>query len=362
MVGVDFERMGSTRFGTYADSEWMLSQTVPIGGRNLSRARAVEAEAHVSYEELRRMRLEFVANARAAYYRLSSSYELLAINRRNDESLEQALEAGRARLSVGKSAPADVLAMETDREKLTVERVALEQTFAEQQTMLNVLMGRPPKTALGEPARLAFKPLSESAGPLEARMLAHRPEIVAAEQRVKAEEARLQLAHREWIPEPQLRVEARHFRGTGDTFTEYDTGIFFSIPWANPRKYSAGVREAGQMVEAVRREADGARNEGLGKLRDQLRKIAAFRRQFEISRDKLVPLARKTAETLQVNYQAGTAGYVELLAAQRMSRDAEASASMQLAEYLAALAELDSIVGADPAPSETQNKSERSKR
>src|SRR6187399_192459 len=35
MVGVDFERAGTTRFGTYSDAEWMASQSLPITGKNL---------------------------------------------------------------------------------------------------------------------------------------------------------------------------------------------------------------------------------------------------------------------------------------------------------------------------------------
>ena len=349
MVGVDFERMGTTRLGTYSDSEWMVSQTLPIAGKNLSRSRAAEAEARVAWEAVRRMRLEVMAKARTAYHRLWNAHAQLAINAQNRELVGRVLEIGNVKLSVGKSAQADVLAMETDIQKLDVERASLEQSLSEQQTALNVLMNRPASSPVGQPAALAFRAMPSNPGALEARVLAQRPEIAAAEQRLKAEEARLQLARREWIPEPQVRVEARSFRGSGDTFTEYDTGVFFSVPWANPRKYSAGVREAEQMVEAMRQEIDAERTAALGMLRDQLRKVSTLRRQYELSSGELVPLARKTSETLQANYQAGSAGFVELLTAQRMRREAAAGASMQLADYLSALAELEAIVGDDPA-------------
>ncbi|MEQ1862165.1 MAG: TolC family protein [Chthoniobacteraceae bacterium] len=348
MVGVDFERMGTTRFSTYSDAEWMASQSLPISGKNLSRGRAAEAEARAAYEDVRRLRLEVTAKAKVAYHRLANAHAQLAINRQNRGLFESVLAIGNAKLSVGKSAQGDVLATETDIQRLDIERESLAQALSDQQTALNVLMNRPAGSPLGQPAALAFRPMRADPGQLEARLLAQRPEIAAAEQRLKAEEARLQLAHREWIPDPQVRVEARQFRGSGDTFTEYDTGIFFSVPWVNPRKYSAGVREAQQMVEAMRREIEGERATALGMLRDQLRKITAFRRQYELSRDKLLPLARKTTETLRINYQTDTATFIEMLTVQRMLRDAEATTSTQLTDYLAALAELEAIVGSDP--------------
>ena len=349
MVGVDFERMGTTRFDTYSGAEWMVAQKLPIAGKNLSSARAAEAEARAAYEAVRRMRLDLTAKAKAACYRLANAHAQLAISRENRGILESVLALGNARLSVGKTALADVLSMQVDIQKLDVERASLEQALSEQQTALNVLMNRRPSSPLGSPAALTFRAMPWQPATLEARMLTQRPELAAAAQRLKAEEARLQFAHRQWIPEPQVRVEARHFRGSGDTFTEYDTGVFFSVPWANPRKYSAGVREAEQMVEAMRQEIDAERTAALGMLRDQLRKVSTLRRQYELSSGELVPLARKTSETLQANYQAGSAGFVELLTAQRMRREAAAGASMQLADYLSALAELEAIVGDVPA-------------
>ena len=348
MVGVDFERMGTTRFGTYSDSEWMASQMLPLSGKNLSRGRAAEAEARAAYEEVRRLRLEVTAKAKVAYHRLANAHAQLAINEQNRELYERVLAIGNAKLSVGKSAQGDVLATETDIQRLDVEREGLKQALSDQQTSLNVLMNRPPGSPLGQPSPLTFRTMRADSAQLESRLLARRPELAAAEQRFKAEEARLQLAHRQWIPDPQVRVEARHYRGSGDTFTEYDTAIFFSVPWANPRKYSAGVREAQQMVEMARREIEGERASALGILRDQIRKIGTFRRQYELTREKLLPLARRTTETLRINYEADKATFIELLNAQRMYRDAEAAASMQLADYLGALAELEAIVGGDP--------------
>src|SRR5438105_4534902 len=36
MVGADVERMGTTKFGTLTDVEYMVSQTIPLTGKNLS--------------------------------------------------------------------------------------------------------------------------------------------------------------------------------------------------------------------------------------------------------------------------------------------------------------------------------------
>ena len=347
MTGLKLMRSGTTSFTDYTAAEWMVSQSLPLSGKNLSRGRAAEAEARAAYEDVRRVRLDVVAKTRAAYFRLGNAYAQLALNRKNQGFLVQFVEISKAKYETGGRSQADVLAAQTDASKLDQERVRLEQDLSVQQSALNVLINRPATAPLGQPAALAFKPLARKAAELEALILAHRPEVTAAERGVSADQAKLQLAHRAWIPDPQVMVEARHFRESSDTFSEYNTGIFFSVPWANPRKYSAGVREAEQSVESARRMVEAAKTEALGMLRDQLKKISSLAEQFQISRDKIVPLAAQTVATLEASYRADNSGYLELLTAERTLREAEAAASSQLADYLAALAELEALVGYD---------------
>ena len=331
----------------------MALQTLPIAGKNLSRARSAEADARAAYEDVRRARLDVLAKSRMAYFRLANAYAQLGLNRKNQGLLVQFVEVSKAKYEVGGRSQADVLAAQTDESKLEQERVRLEQELSGQQSALNVLMNRPAKASLGTPVSLAFKPLRWKTAELESLILGKRPEIAAAERNIAAEQAKLQLAHRQWIPEPQVAVKARHFRDSSDTITEYDTGVFFSIPWANPRKYSAAVREAEQSVESARRTHEAAKTEALGLLRDQLRKISSLAQQYQLSREKIVPLAAQTVEALDAGYRTDISGYLEVITAQRTLREAEAAASMQLADYLAALAELEAVVGVDAEHGET---------
>lgn len=57
MAGVDVERMGTTQFDRYTDAEWMVSQSIPLSGKNLSRGRTALAEARAGFEEFRRAQL-----------------------------------------------------------------------------------------------------------------------------------------------------------------------------------------------------------------------------------------------------------------------------------------------------------------
>ncbi len=347
LVGMDVERFGSSQFGEWTDVEWMAMQEIPISGKNRSRARIADAEALATWEELRRVQLDVVAAVKAAYFNLANAREQLAVNQGNIDLLTRFTDISRMKYESGTQAQGDVLLAETETAQLTEARRDLERAFSDAQTRLNVLMNRKPDSPLGR-AELRFTHFEAKPERLEAIMLASRPELLAARQNIAGEKAKLQLAKRQWFPDPQIRVEARDYYGDGSGITEYDTGVFFSIPWPNFKKYSAGEREARSGIEMSEGTQRVAENDAFGMLRDQLKKIATLHHHYELFRDQLLPLAQQTVEANQAGYESDKAGFLDLLTAQRRAQDIEAAYFMHLTDYLAALAELEAIIGADP--------------
>lgn len=347
MAGVDFERFGTTQFGTYTDAEWMLSQKIPLAGKNRSRARAASAEALATLEEFRRQRLDVVAKVRAAYFRLLNATEQIEVNRRNEALLSQFLEISRAKYEVGTQTQSSVLIAETDQIRLQEDRRNLERDLSDAQSAINVLMNRAARAPLGQPIEVSLRHPNFSAAQLEALALEYRPELLRAENRIAAEQQRLQAAKRDWIPEPQLRVEARSYKGNSQTFQEYDTGVFFNVPLGNWRKYSAQQREARSAVEMATQELENARAETKGLVRDALKKVDTFRHHVNLFRDQLLPLARQTVEASRAGYETDKTSFLELITVQRSLRDSEATYHRHVADYRTALAELEAVVGVD---------------
>jgi outer membrane protein, heavy metal efflux system len=348
MAGVDFERMGTTRPGTYTDAEWMLSQSIPLTGKNLSRGRAAAAGAQAAFETLRRAELDAVNRARTAFYRLANGHAQLEINRRNRQLLRQFAEISRVKYEAGLATQGDLLLAQTEEVRLEETEANIRRDISDQQSQFNVLLNRPAGDPVGTPPELAFREPSLPRGRIEQEALAQRPEIAGAERQIDAGNARLQFARRAWIPDPQLRVEARHYKGAGGGFQEYDTGIFFSIPWVNFSKYSAAVREMRSDVEGARSEHEAARTEALGMVRDQLRKIDTFAHNYALFRDKIVPLAQKTVEVSRAGYESDKSGFLELITARRVLQDAESAMTEHLTNHEIAVAELDAVIGRTP--------------
>ena len=355
MAGVDVERQGTTRFDKFTDNEWMVSQAVPLSGKNLVRGRTAIAEAQRAFEELRRVQLDIIARARAAYFRLANGYAQLEITRRNQDLLGQFTQISRAKYEAGLQTQTDVFLAQTDLARLSEARANFERDISEQESLLNVVMNRPARAPLGHPAPVTFKTLSLSPAQIEAAALAHRPEIVSGERRIEAEKNRVQLARRQWIPDPQFRVEARQLSGAGGGIQEYDTGVFINVPWVNFRKYSAGVREAEKNLEDAERQLGAAKVEVRGLVRDQLKRIATFAKNYELYRDQIVPLARQSIESARAGYESDKSGFLELITLRRTSQEAESAMLQYLADHQAAIAELEAIIG-DAAPPDSQTR------
>jgi outer membrane protein TolC len=334
----------------FTDQSVSIEQVVPITGKNLLRARAAVVEAISAYEDVRRQQLDTIAAARASFFRLANAYEQLEINRKNIDSLKQIADISRAKYEAGTQSAADVLVAETDESKLEEAQRDLERQLSDEQSLLNTLMNRDAFAPLSVAATASVQMPELSPSRLRPLLLTHRPEIKMAEAKIDREKWNLQLAHREWIPDPALMVKAERYNDAGQAVSEVDAGVSFPLPWINFRKYAAGVREAGENVGAAEQALNLSKNEALRLLRDQLEKIETFHHHVELFRDKLVPQAQQAFEANRLAYESGKASFLDWITAQRVRREVEATARMHLADYQVAVAGLEAIIGAQLYP------------
>jgi outer membrane protein TolC len=332
---------------SFTDQMASVEQIIPLTGKNLVRARIAAANAVAAFEQARREQLDVLAKARASYFRLLNAHAQLELNRKNLVSLRQITEVSRSRYEVGKSNAAEPLAAEVEASKLLESEQDILRNISAEQSQLNVLMNRDAFAPLGQPEETQIKSLHMSMEQARALALANRPEIKIAQAKIDMEKSRLGLARRNWIPDPAIKVEAQRYNDAAQAASEVDAGVSFTVPWINPAKYSAAVREAKENFAAAEQEFEQTNAESLGALRDALEKVHTTKHHVDLFRDKLVPQARQAFEANQFSYETGKASFLEWITAQRNLRDLEAMAQQHIADYHAALAELEAVVGAD---------------
>ncbi len=341
------ERLVTIPPNAFTDQSVMLEQELPITGKNRSRARAATADAGTAFEDLRRTALDVLSRARSAYYRLETEYAQLEVNRRNIELLNQFAELSRARYEVGSAREADVLTAKTDAAKLLEAQSDILRRISDAQTQLNVLMNRPAQAPVAEPISIPFEPVRLSLPALQRVAMSARPEVQRLQNRIEAEKSRLQLARRQWISDPAVNIKAQRYNDAAQTVSELDVGVSIGLPFLNARKYSAGVTEAQRNFGAAQKELEAARNEAVGLVRDQIKKVETAAHHYELYRDRILPLARQTVQANRAGYESSNATFLELIASQRVLQEVESTYVNHLADYQIALAELQAIVGVD---------------
>ena len=346
-VGVDVERFGTTQFTAYTDTEWMVGQEIPLSGKNRRRAKAASAEADASFAESGRHQLNLVRDATTAFYNLINAQAQLELNGRNAVLLRQFAEVSRIKYEAGTRMQSDLFMAETEVLKNEEARRDLEQRLAEAQFRLNVLMNRPPTRALGRAIAPVTPVFDFDADKIETHALLHRPELRIASQRIAAAKARQDVAKRAWIPDPELRVEARQYNGNGARIQEYDTGIFFNFPWVNRGKYKAGIEEAKRNRESAEFELAALENETRGLVREHLTRIQTLHHHYILFRDRVVPLARQSIESTRISYTNDKATFLELIMTQRTLQEVEMMAQQHATDYAIAVAEFEAMTGGE---------------
>ena len=186
---------------------------------------------------------------------------------------------------------------------------------------------------------MLFQVADISLSNLEGLALANRPELVIAQRKVEASQARLKTAQRERIPDPSFRIEGDRYNGASQVVSELDAGFSIDLPWFNRSKYRAAINENERLVEAARHELEAVRSETLGRVVDQFHRVETFHHHTELYQAKLLPLARETVNAQRIGYESDKAGFLEILTAQQTARDVESTYWDHLMHYQEALAE-----------------------
>jgi cobalt-zinc-cadmium efflux system outer membrane protein len=331
----------------FTDQTLSIEQSIPISGKNRLRARIAAADVNIMFEELRRRELDVITKTRTSYFRLADAHAQLALNQRNVTSLQQIAEVSRSKYEVGTQGASDVLTAQNEANKLLETRQDILRQVSDAQSQLNVVMNRDAFAPLGQPDDVAMGRMPPPLTRLRTLILERRPEVQIARAKADAAKSKVELARRDWIPDPSIVVEGQRYNDSRQAASELDAGVSITVPWGNARKYSAVVREAKEELAAAEEELTQAQNEAMGLLRAALQKVETMHHHVDLFREKLVPQGRQAFEAAQFSYETGKTTFADWISAQRNLRDLEAEARMHLADYQTALAEMESVVGAD---------------
>ena len=303
---------GST---TVVDAGLRASWEIDLWGRIGALAEADALRVSASVEDYRSAALSLAAEVATTWYRLAEARRQQEVLDAQIATNETVLELQRVRFGTGQIRSADVLRQEALVEATRARRIDNRARIAVLRHALAVLQGQPPQEAPEETdGRLAELPPFPATG-LPAELVRRRPDVRAAQLRVRAadQETAASLAARY----PRLTLSGSlttSDAGTRALFSDWITDLAAGLvaPLIDGGERRAQVERAravarrrlaeyGEVVLAAFREVEDA----TASERLQREKLANL--------DARVVLARKTYEQLKVQYLNGVIDYLGVL-------------------------------------------------
>jgi multidrug efflux system outer membrane protein len=324
----DLSPTGSARIASVYDvgvsvAAWELDFWGRV--RNLKDA---ALEQFLSSDAARRaVTLSLIAQVADGYLSLRELDERIAIARETIRTREEAFRIFTRRFEVGTTTRLDVAQVETLLTQAQTLGAQLEQARAAQAHALTLLVGTQParlseRSNLNDNELLPDLPVG-----LPSDLLQQRPDIVAAEHRLKAAHANIGAARAAFFP----NISLTGFFGTAsselDNLFESGTRAWLFSPQLILPIFDAGRRRANVDLTEVRRDAAVADYESTVQkaFRDVSDALSAqhwLAEQVAIQRRALAAQRERT-RLAQMRYETGRASFLEVLDAQRDLLSAE---------------------------------------
>lgn len=299
-----------------------MRQSFPAWGSLDARERAAHEDALAAGDAVEARRQDVAAQARrafAAYGRADREYR---IHLEHVGLTSRVMEISRSLYQVGHGSQQDLLRAQAEVSRLHVDLAGVEQQRRSAQALLNALMDRDPEAVLGPAPEAAGVDADTDvaggggAGEATRRLELQRPELRAAARAVKRSEAALDVARREAIF-PSLMIGADYwYMPTAPMHHAYGAMVSMSLPWLNPRRRDE-VKAAERTGAADRSALQAQQTAARFQLRDADVKLRASRETLALIRNRVLPDARRSFESVQALFQSGRGDVTPVLDASR---------------------------------------------
>jgi TolC family type I secretion outer membrane protein len=293
---------------------------------------------------------DVVLEVEQAYYQLLGFNALVGANERSLKNTRTALEAAAKRRESGLATVVDVYRVETQVAQAQLNLTRSQGELEKAKGQLAAVVAVPVDTALAVQTDLSPPPIGEIAGSMTdllTRAKANRPDLIAAEARVRAAQATADAAARSSWPWIDLTANTGVTSFTNDRATAnfYALSLNLRIPLFTGFRNTYSVRQAREQAE----EAAAARD-----VLNRQTELDVWQAYYNVqtaasgisSAEAQVKSAEQTEQATLARYQSGYGSILDLITAQQDAATARVDRIQSYFDWFTALAEFNYAVGA----------------
>jgi multidrug efflux system outer membrane protein len=316
----------------YYNAGLFFNWEIDFFGRLRRSAEAAQASYLATEWGTRAVMTSVVTDVAELYVNLRSLDEQLDITRRTVASQEEWLTLVRKLDAGGVASGAEVAQALNQVATTRAVQPQIERQIVQFENALSVLVGREPGTVARATGTVSMPVPPEVPAGLPSQLLERRPDIVQAEQQLRAAVARIGVAVASKIPVPRIglttsfgRVGASledFFSGGEKAQNLFSIGPFLDIPLYDGGAGKARVTIAKAQAEQAAVAYKGTFLQSLREVADALVTIDKVRQQIAETQIR-VDAAKEYLRLTDMRYRGGVSSYLEVLDAQRQLYGAE---------------------------------------
>jgi len=321
-----------------------LSQRVPFPGKLSLRGEVAAFEAEAAERDFEAVRLRLAALASRLFDEYYLAARSLEVNAQHVALLEELRHVATARYSVGAAAQQDPIQAEVEHSHALHREILLRTRVRVTAEQILSLLHRPAGDVLPPPPRALVLPVELADDPeaLYAEAMQARPDLAGAEARVRAGEAGVSLARREFLPD--FTVTGAYNRVMQEDDLQPFVGISLNLPIQIARRRAA-LAEAQAMLESARSAYLAMQDEARFAIRSSALRLAEAHHVRHLYETQQLPAARDQVEAARSGFETGRSEFFGLIDAERSLLRAEIGLEEARAEVCRRRAELDRALG-----------------
>ena len=312
-----------------------LQRTFEVGGKRTLRLNAARANTGVADAQVYDQQRALDLNVRTAFTRMLQAKLALSIANDNLADYRRTVQLMQVRLDVGDVDRTDFERIELQLAGFENDQTNAELNLTQASEQLQFLMGEPHVSADFDVVGTLVPPALPSTLPqLEATALATRPDLLAADRQVRANQAGVRLAAAMGKTDPQFGMEYEH-SGTGSTF-----GGNLQIPLRIFDRNQGERERTRRETESSRLLLTQARNQVISDVDQAYAAYQAAVTQNARYQNKYLAEAAHVRDNLQFAYRNGDATLLDYLSALQEYRQTTLAALNAQAQAQTALHQL----------------------
>lgn len=294
-----------------------VSQKYPFPGKLCLRGDNAQAEADAAGNDFKDVRLQLIESARNALYDYYLVSRALTVNDEALKLLKDFQANAETRYRTGLAPQQDVLQAEVELGRQQERQLVLERIREVAIARINTLMNLPTSAPLPPaPRELKHAEGLLAVEELQARALAQQPVLAALADRIRADQAALALAHKEFAPDFEVLAAFDTFWQSPQQALQGQVGVRLNLPVRTTRR-CGGVAEAEARLAQHQAELEKQKNQVSLQVEEASAQVRESDKMVRLYTDSILPSAEANVKAAQSAYVTGKTPFLSLIEAQR---------------------------------------------